>query len=201
MGTCASASVANQSVTKVDKRRLSECRDGIRECLHRLLVRVPAGHEADLARTPVVKLETLVSQRSGFLLRGLDENLVRLDRMKQPLGRGSPKGLSGGIGRARVVEPQVVLDHRKNLGCKHSAFGGKMPSALAPDLDFVGEFGAKENQALGVEATILDETEGQRVHPSPPANVGEPLARGCDRVGQPSAVHVQGKTTPSSDIS
>ena len=152
---------------------------------------VPAGDEADLARPPVVEVEALRAEARGFVRAGLEEDLVGLDRIDQALGRGLGKRLRRGIGRAGILEPQPVLEQREDLRGEHPALGQQMAGAFAADLDLIGKVGPEQDQRLGVEPAVLDESERQRVDAGPPGDVGRAFAGGRQRVGEARAVHVE----------
>ena len=71
------------------RSRRSQGGDGGSEALERFALLVPAGDQADLARTPIVKIETLRAEPVGFGGRDVQEDLVGFHRIDQSL-RCSP---------------------------------------------------------------------------------------------------------------
>ena len=51
-----------------------------------------------------------------------------------------------------------------------------MTCSLTPHGDLFRKIGPEEDQAFGIEATIFDEAEGQRIDTGAPGHIGEAFA-------------------------
>src|SRR4029078_13102742 len=98
---------------------------------------------------------------------------------------------------ARVLKPQVIVEHREDLRGEKPALGEKMAGALAAYRDFGGKLGTKDDQSFGVHCAVLDETEAHCVDSGVPGQVGEAVAGACDGICDPRAIEVKGEATLS----
>src|SRR6185503_14891516 len=146
------------------------------ETFDRRALSVLAGDEANLARSPLVEIVAHRLQSLRLVVGDLEENLVGLDRVDQPLRRSSGELLPGCVRGTGVLQPQVAVEHREDLRGEVAALGEQVPGALAANGDLASKLGPEYDQRFGVEATVLDESERQSIDAGAPGHVGEAFA-------------------------
>ena len=99
--------------------------------------------------------------------------------------------LRGGVGGARIVEPQIVLDHRKQLRCEVAALRLQVPRPLPAITDHIGQRGVEEHDRLGAHPAVLHAPETERIDVA--GSLGSRHIQKRRRIGKPRAVHVQAK--------
>ena len=83
--------------------------------------------------------------------------------MQQAVAAGAGDLLRRGIGPARIVEPQIVFEHRQQLRGEEAALGLQMPRALAAIARDIGGGGIEQQDRLRAHRAVLDAAEAERI--------------------------------------